>query len=458
MFSNRLFKRFFFVLISIAVLAVLYFIFSLLYANYQTHKSFTSEMSYFDRFGVKYELIEQQRGLFSSVYKTKLTAITTDDDITMGINHQAEFGIKSFDIFKIGTIKTSYEYDNYTKNLLEKNSLADVAQETVFDIRFDGMEAFIKIEPKSFETTKDYYGKDIISTYNGSGGSYYVKGSFDSKTFFVKQYIENIEQNSIGAASVGMKNVTFDINLHRNSLNTWLGEIKFGAKDYHIISQNNNFNFNTHLVNYMANIAATEQKNDLMALSFKTATDEFVLSADTLNVTIKDMLVDVVISELEQNTINAVVNKLSKINLKTSKRDKDLTLFSISGEMISLLKTHPSITVNIKGTPNDWRTAEVAAYIKYTGDNIYGINLSNWKEYFDFEIKYSLDKKMVVAFLEQDARKKYERVGLSIEEIEVLVEKSIEFGLDNLKKLGATIEQDMITGVLNKNTKLNSIY
>ncbi|MDR0666207.1 MAG: YdgA family protein [Campylobacteraceae bacterium] len=439
------------ILAGIAVFAVLYFCFSVAYANYQIHKTFTDEASYFDRFGVKYELIEQQRGLFSSIYKTKLSTIISSNAVSsVTIESKAAFGVKSFDIFKIGSIYVTYNYDDTTKALLKSEYL--INQNITMDIRFDGIEAVVKTKPQNFEAATDYHGKELIYNYNSGVSTQYIKSSFDAKTFVIKHHMENIVNDTRELALINVKDLTFDINFNRNKLNTWIGEVKIGAKNYNITAQGYR-RLDTHITNYSVNIAANEQSDGLMSLGFKSGADEFKVLSDELNVTIKDILLDITISNLDQNGVGDIVNKLSKINLAMRDREKEIILSSAGVDAMQLLNTRPTINFNFAGSFNGSKINQISGYIQYTGDNAYSFNPSNWQKYLDFEFKYSIDKNMLVSLLQKNARERYKRTDLTSEEIEFLVEKTTQDTLNKLRSFGTDdINADVITGVFNKNT------
>jgi hypothetical protein len=443
-------KKIKFVFISIVVAAALYFCFSAAYANYQIHKSFTDEMSYFDRFGIKYELIEQQRGLFSSVYKTKFSMVISNGTVlSVTMENKAEFGIRDFDILKIGVVHSSYDYDDYIKSFWGKR---DVVNNITMDIRFNGIEASIKTKPENFETAINYNDEQLTSNYSSGSVTQYIKSSFDSKAFVVKYSIEDIV-NSVGELVLtDMKNLTFDIDVSRNELNTWMGEIKLGAKNYNIIRQGNIGIFDTYVTNYMVTIAANEQDGGLMSVNFQNGADEIKFLSDELNITIKDILLDITISHLEQNSINAIANRLSKINLAMRDSEKQVILASAVSDAMSLLKTHPTIDFNFAGSFNGSKVNQISGYIKYIGDSVYGINLFNWQNYFDFELKYAIDKNMLMTFLQDKAIEKYKKAELSSEKTEALIEKETQDVFDKLQILGADINAEIITGTFNKNT------
>ncbi|MDR1976291.1 MAG: YdgA family protein [Campylobacteraceae bacterium] len=449
----------------VVLLAAVYFCFSVAYANYQTHKLFTDEAGYFDRFGIKYELIEQKRGLFSSTYKTKLTMILvkamnpsngTFIISTTNIDSKAEFGVRSFDIFKIGTVQVSCDYDELTKGLFKNSSFSGLPNSTVWDIGFDGVEITIKTEPVVFEIgTINASDTQINITQSNGAVTQYIKGSFDSKTFIMKQHIEDIAQDS-GQVFTDMKNLTSDIVLNRNELGTWIGEVKIAAEKYSLGFGNNSFN--TLFANYATSAQSREQSNGLMTLGFKMGADRLEFLAGTFNITVKEALLDITISNLEQNSVNAIANKISKINLAMDKAQRGLITASAIPDIILLLKTNPEIIIDIRGGLDDSRINEIAGHIKYIGDNLYDINLSNWREHLDFEFGYKIDKEMVISGLQKRIRANYERRGQASEELDSLVEKDIQNKLDKLQKFGADISGDMITGVVDKNTDLMALF
>ncbi|MDR2080983.1 MAG: DUF945 family protein [Campylobacteraceae bacterium] len=453
-------KKIILFLAGIAVAAALYFCFSAAYANYQVHKYFTSEAGYFDRFGIKYELIERQRGLFSSIYKTKLSMIISRDTVLEAvIESKAKFGIRDLNIFKIGRISVNYEYSDNIKNILGEdifNYLVISSDNITFDIGYKGIAGKTAIKPQSFTYSidlMDAFGLEssekIDFTYNLGAVLQEMKVSFDSRNIILKQHIEEMTQSNTLNQTTKLEDVDYDIALNKNDIGTWLGFIKATAKkyDFHIES------FDSSFADYTVSASIEEQNDGLLSVNFKNGAGEFILESNELNLTIKDFLADITVSRLEQNTIGDVVNKLSKINLDMGNNEQKLILASAAADATLLLKSQPMISFNLAGSYNNSKTNEISAYIQYIGENAYGMNIFNLKNYFDFELKYSIDKKMLVSLLQKYERDREKRgYSLSDEEIEQISEDY----LSKLQEIGADISGDMITGTINKNTNFNS--
>ncbi|MDR1006980.1 MAG: YdgA family protein [Campylobacteraceae bacterium] len=444
-------KKAIFVFIGIVIAAALYFCFTVVYANCQVHKFFTSEMSYFDRFGAKYELIEQQRGLFRSIYKTKLSVIISPD-ITLDtvIESRAKFGVRDSDIFKIGSMDISYEYNDDMKNMFNNNTFDYIVNNTknvVMNIRFDGITNKMKIGSQSFEFGLDFAGAAREFTYSVGAYTQDIKTSFDAKNIVLNQYIEEMTQNDT-LNFVEIKGLSYDIDLNKNKLGTWLGFIKGTAKKY----DTRFYEFVAgSFTNYTTNVVFDEQDGGLMSMNFKVGADEFVAVGDEFDFIMKDAVINITVSQLKQNSINTIVNKLSKINLAMEDSKKRIILSSVVTDMLSLLESNPTISFNFAGSFNGSKTNGISGYIKYISDSAYGISLFNWQEYLDFELEYSIDKEMFVSLLKKYESTKGYKSGYSFsdEEISRLGEKY----LLNFQKIGANIDGDMITGVINKNTK-----
>ncbi|MDR2790603.1 MAG: YdgA family protein [Campylobacteraceae bacterium] len=447
----------------IVIVAALYFCFSAAYANYQVHKSFTSEASYFDRFGIKYELVEQQRGFLNSVYKTKLSMIISRDIVLEATaESRAEFGIKDLNILKIGKIYTNYEYSGNIKDIFGENMfnyIANNMKNVVFDIKFDGITGKITQEPQSLTyeiDLSDALGLPVEEkmqiTYDIGAASQEIKVSFDSQNIFISQHIDELtSQSNVLNQTAKIEEVDYDIALNKNDIGTWLGHIKSTAKRYDLHVEDIAGSF----TNYKASASAEEENDDLLSINLKSSADELALESKDINFKIKDFLVDITVSHLEQSGINNIANKLSKINLGMGETEKTLLLGSAGVDIVPLLKFHPKISLTFAGSYNGSKTNEISGHVQYIGEDAFKVNILNFMEYLDFELKYSIDKNMLISLLQQYERDRGERLGYSLSEEEI--EQIGKDSLSKFQEIGADIGGDMIKGVINKNTNFSSL-
>ncbi|MDR2100257.1 MAG: YdgA family protein [Campylobacteraceae bacterium] len=438
-------KKLISVIAGIAVVGVVYFCFSAGYANFQVHKSFTGKDGHFDRFGVKYELIESQRGLLSSVYKTRLSVIVSPENVmNVTMESRAEFGVRNFDIFKIGKIHVDYEYSGNIKEVFGENIfnyLTNSTKNVVFDIGYDGLKGKITQEPQSLHINYEIYGKKEDFTYNFGALVQDIQVSFDVRNIVLKQHIDEITSvNDINSAY--LKDVDYDIALNKNALDTWLGYMKTSAKQYALKAGGY---MNAYFNNYTTSVSIEEQNDTLMSVNFKSAADELVFDSEEMNITLKDASFDISISQLGQESVNAVADELSKINLAMNENEQQMILVSATSDLITLLNTHPTVSFLFAGKIDDSKKNEVSGYIKYIGSNAYAISLFNLFDNFEFELRYSLDKEKFLSMIETYERN---RGYLSDEEIEWQKE---DF-LSTFEEIGADLSGDMITGIINKNT------
>jgi hypothetical protein len=88
------------------------------------------------------------------------------------------------------------------------------------DIKFNGIESVVKIEPENFETIVNYNSRELISDCSMSSSTQ----SLDSKSFVIKQHIEDIA-NSVNELSLtnNMKDLTFNMDFNANK---WRDKIR----------------------------------------------------------------------------------------------------------------------------------------------------------------------------------------------------------------------------------------
>ncbi|MDR0580423.1 MAG: YdgA family protein [Campylobacteraceae bacterium] len=261
-------KKLLLLVLGLLIVIVGFFAFSVFYSKNKVDLFFTANdgVLYKDNLrGIRWELGNSTSKIFNGKYTTKV--LLFDEQIAV-LEHEAKFGLKNFNIFKMGSIKTEIKFDKptlssrllyyypyqdidsqNTNRLSEIERLISSLNDISFssDIRLSGIDTKIDIKEGSKELEKD--GELLAFSWKDIDGNYLLSFKRDTIEFNANiPYISSTLNGSKDNNSLIVENQIYKNYASKRKTGIWLGNslIKIGKISFASISAKNIYDYDEY--------------------------------------------------------------------------------------------------------------------------------------------------------------------------------------------------------------------
>jgi hypothetical protein len=459
-------KKLLLLICGLLIIIVGFFVFSVFYSKNKVDLFFNVDNGFlYNRSGFILKTSSSDSKIFNGKYTTEF--LMFDKKIVV-FEHEAKFGLRSFNIFNIGSIKTTAKFidTGYEFNISS-------------DVKFNGInaKADIKENSKEFNMGSELFTiswKDIKTDYFTSferdivdfkADMPYISTVLSSESDNISIIVENQKYaSSTSERKVGIPLGYSSIKIGKMSVSSSIEQKIYddyynydGNNDYYSNNYDENGDYysdnyeenseekiKTEIIDTYFTLSDISMISDLkdsdnltIILDNKLSLKNLTVNNNEKNLTLDDVVFNISLQNIDLNSAKNIIDSFQNINIED---EKQLALLGLSylGYIPNILSKHPKISFDELSLKYKDQTHKLNGFIQYVGNGDLKSLYVNIKKDIKAKFDISIGDKLIKNILRGDSN--YYDAQTADDDLN----ETFEY----LKTIGFTVENGMLKGVL----------